>query len=604
MPHLHSVRLQIPEGEDRMRRAAPAYLAAAQDLRDNAGQWQVYESTGNCVILAGPGSGKTKTITVKIARLLEEQVHRPRRIACITYSNACVGELRSRLSRLGCDDDSRLLVSTVHSFCLTELVSPFARIAGLGLPDPLLVASPQHARQLFDEACVGLLGHTMGYSFNADCEKLRRTVLDRESKEWNGWNADKTRAVIAYETLLAEKGLIDFDGLVLASVELVENHAWIRCALRAKFPVIVIDEYQDLGLPLHRVVLALLRARVRIIAVGDPDQSIFGFTGAKPRLLKSLATHPGVEGVSLKLNYRCGNRIIAASSGLLEHPPAYSAHDDRDGNVFIYELKYDINEQARRTLKDLLPALLKQNPSWKPGDIAFLYRSKNEGNVIASAADKLGLRYFRRDNGSPIKHSRLIDWLTDAAKWCAGGWKTGEVQLSHLLKSWRRLQSSLVREADMLAARKDVIAALFSLRTGDMPLEQWLETMYSTVLEAMLKREPGLADEEDNLAELAVAVEKGGVLQDYTVEIFGNQGKSPDQINFITLHSAKGLEFEAVIMIGLEEGVFPDHRHKGDDLEEDWRLFYVGLTRAKNQVHLAFDRKESPLISAVRDSTR
>jgi len=587
-----------------MSRATSAYLAAAQDLRDNAGQWQAYESTGNCVILGGPGSGKTKTITIKIARLLEEQVHRPRRIACITYSNACVDELRSRLSTLGCDDDTRLQVSTVHSFCLMELVSPFARIVGLDLPDPLQVASPQRVRELFAETCRGIFGHAMNYQFNLACEKLRRTVLKRESKEWNEWNVDETRTVVAYEALLAENGLIDFDGLVLASVELVENHAWIRRAIRAKYPVIVIDEYQDLGLPLHRMVLALLRAGVRIISVGDPDQSIFGFTGAKPRLLKSLANLRGVEAVSLSLNYRCGNRIIAASGSMLERPTTYRAHDDREGKVFIYKLKCDIHEQARRTLERLVPEILKRYPAWKPGDIAFLYRSKNEGAAIARAADELKLRYFRRDNGSPIKHSRLIDWLTDAAKWCAGGWKTGEVQLSRLLKNWRRLQSSLVREADMLAARKDVISTLFSLRTASMSLEHWLEAMYSNALDAMFKREPGLADDLDNLRELAVAAKKGGVLQDYTVEIFGNQGKSPEQINLITLHSAKGLEFEAVIMVGLEEGAFPDRRHRGDQLAEDRRLFYVGLTRAKNQVHLAFDSKESTLITSVRGTIK
>ncbi|RUE61517.1 UvrD-helicase domain-containing protein [Pseudomonas aeruginosa] len=111
----------------------PAYVLAAQDLRGNEDQWNAYESSGNCVILAGPGSGKTKTITIKIARLLAETVRPPQRIACITYSNACVGELRARLNKLGVDDGHRIVISTVHSFCLTELVLPYAAMANLGL---------------------------------------------------------------------------------------------------------------------------------------------------------------------------------------------------------------------------------------------------------------------------------------------------------------------------------------------------------------------------------------------------------------------------------------------------------------------------------------
>ena len=118
------------------------YIQAAEELRDNSGQWRVYESDGNCVVQAGPGGGKTKTITIKIARLLSETLRRPRRLACITYSNACVGELRARLKKLGVAEDDRLLLSTVHSFCLSELALPFERLASLKVPEPLAVASP------------------------------------------------------------------------------------------------------------------------------------------------------------------------------------------------------------------------------------------------------------------------------------------------------------------------------------------------------------------------------------------------------------------------------------------------------------------------------
>ncbi len=587
-----------------MNVAPSIYLQAAEDLRENDDQWSAYSSEGNCVILAGPGSGKTKTITIKIARLLDQDLRRPRRLACITYSNACVGELRTRLRKLGVDDGDRLLLSTVHSFCLTELVTPYALLAGIAIPNPLVVASPAQARQLFGEAYRQQLGGVAPNWFRTVCDKLRRTIPDKSSVEWRAWSARETGVIEAYEALLLANGLIDFDGLVLVGLQLVENHEWVRRAIQAKYPVIVIDEYQDLGLPLHRMVLALLSTGVRVIAVGDPDQSIYGFTGAKPSLLRALGDFPGVESIRLRLNYRCADRIIAASRTLLPEPTEFRSHDGRAGEIHIHRLQRNVRQQAHYAFETIVPELLDANPSWSPGDIALLYRTLNEGTPIAQAADELGLRYFRLDNGSPIKRTRLIEWLTDVAKWCSGGWESGTVTLSQLLKAWRLMRRSLLREADTLSARTRLIATMFALRDGARTLHQWLSILRSEVLEEAFREEPGLADEKDTLDELIAASAAGGALQAFTVEIFGNQGKSPDQINLMTLHSSKGLEFEAVIMVGLENGTFPSSYDRTEEqLAEAARLFYVGVTRAKTQIHLTYDVDESPMITTIRQVT-
>jgi len=307
-----------------------AYAEAAKALRGNKEQWEAYESGGNCVVLAGPGAGKTKTITIKLARLLAEEIRAPQRLACITYSNACVGELLARLRKLSVADDGRLWLATVHSFCLTELVLPYARLAGLPVPDPLVVASPAQSRKLFEQAHLEILGSPAPKWFRTECDKLRRTIVDQESKEWKTWNRRETAVVEAYQTLLLDNGLIDFDGLILTGLRLIEEHDWVRRCVQAKYPVIVIDEYQDLGLPLHRMVLALMnKAGVRIIAVGDPDQSIYGFTGAQPQLLKGLAALSNVQAIRLKLNYRCADQIIAGSKMLLPDPSEFKSHDGR-----------------------------------------------------------------------------------------------------------------------------------------------------------------------------------------------------------------------------------------------------------------------------------
>lgn len=579
------------------------YISAAEDLRGNEDQWEAYESQGNCVVLAGPGSGKTKTITIKVARLLAEDVRKPRRLACITYSNACVGELRSRLQKLGVGDNSSLLIATVHSFCLTELVLPFARLAGLPVPDPLVVASPSHANALFARAVERAAGpRVKPYWVKTACEKLRRVVLDKNSREWQNWPEPQHTAIVeVYERELLLAGVIDFDGLVLHGLSLVEQHAWVRDSIKAKYPIIVIDEYQDLGLPLHRIVLSLMLHGVRIIAVGDPDQSIYGFTGAQPELLRTLARMRQVQDVRLHLNYRCANRIIQASRTLLDDPPEFRSHDAREGLITPHETGQGVRGQADYALREIVPALLNANQDWQLGDIAFLYQSKNEGNLIAEAADARELPYFRLDNGSPIPRSRLSAWLQDVAKWSATGWETGAVSLADLLKTWRLFRRSLTGDAERIQARKTAVNSLFTHRGGDQLLGDWLEMLRAEFLDDMVSQEPTLADEMDVLEALTRECAVEGRLSDFTVEIFGNQGKSPHQLNLMTLHSSKGLEFQAVIMVGLEEGDFPHYRavENRESLNEAKRLFYVGITRAKNQIHLLYNRNESRFVTEI-----
>lgn len=267
--------------------AKPPYMLAADQLRENDGQWQAYNSTGNCVILAGPGSGKTKTLTHKLARMLAEDVRPPREIACITYNNQCARELKNRLSDLGVEDGRRTRIGTVHSFCLQHIVLPYAHLTPLPKKYPIKVASADEVERFQQKALDETIGNEQ---WGPRFDKYRRNHLDRTAPEWRSDDEETACAIEKYEALLDEQGLIDFDGMVLIGLHLVQGYKWIQRALAARFPILVVDEYQDLGHALDRIVQCLcFEVGIRLVAVGDPDQSIYGFTGAEPSLLRNLA---------------------------------------------------------------------------------------------------------------------------------------------------------------------------------------------------------------------------------------------------------------------------------------------------------------------------
>lgn len=233
----------------------PKYIKAAEQLQANAGQWAAYKSPGNVCVLAGPGSGKTKTLVTKLARVMAEDVRPPRGVACITFSNEAARELVRRLRQLGYEHSSRMFVGTVHSFCLMHLLLPFARLAGLQLPHPLKVATESQTREIFNEVAEKLRGIGQPTGKN-QVDLHRRVHLDRQASSWRQ-NEELTGLAEAYEDALRRCGLIDFDDIVHYGQRLVHEHDWVLDVIRAKFPVIAVDEYQDLGGALDRIVRRL-----------------------------------------------------------------------------------------------------------------------------------------------------------------------------------------------------------------------------------------------------------------------------------------------------------------------------------------------------------
>lgn len=569
------------------------YLKAARELRKNREQWRAYESAGHCVVLAGPGSGKTKVLTVKLARLISEEIAPPRGVACLTYNNECVKELTGRLARLGIRNSRNVFVGTVHSFCLKAVLMPYGRMGGLGLPDPLRIAMPSDSERLFSQAKDRVVGvNERPEEWRRRCDRYRRTYLDRGAAEWKGQDSQSADLIEEYERRLRAAGFIDFDDMVLLGLRLIETHAWVRKVLTARFPVLVVDEYQDLGLTLHRLVTSLCfgsENHCRLFAVGDPDQSIYSFTGAQPELLRTLAEDERVEKVHLLLNYRSRSNIVSASEVALGEKRGYEAASGEGGIIDFHQCKDGLSHQVKHACEQLIPAVLTSGIARNLGEIAILYRDKKQGDVAAEVAGDAGLEFIRVDANAPYRCTPMTMWLEGCAAWCAGGWRTGEPGLSDLLARWRSFNGSVASDKENLDRSRELVRFLFSKRDTSDSLGVWLKTFYESCLKAAFDREPMLSDEALKVTGILGLCEPDKKLAGWSVVQFGGQGGSPNHLNLMTFHSAKGLEFDVVFMIGLEQGQIPFYNENTLALKrEPRRLFYVGLTRARYEVHMLY----------------
>jgi len=581
------------------------YLRAANDLRQNAAQWEAYNSKGHCVVLAGPGSGKTKTLTTKLARILHEDIQAPRGVACITFNNECARELETRLAQLGIEADERIFIGTVHSFSLTQIVLPYAKTAKLGLPDDFKVATQREQALALERAhkrIIGGPGNPQDIRFSMG--RHRRSILNRQSEQWKTIDPQMSRLVEAYEDELRKLETIDFDDMPLLAVRALRDHEWLQRAILAKFPVLVVDEYQDLGRALHRMVLGLcFSTGIRLFAVGDVDQSVYGFTGAHPELLQQVADRADVETVRLEFNYRCGSNIVVASEFALGEVRGYrtplGAHE---GKIFFHALAGSYEDQANHLFSVVLPDLQRRLNKLRLGEIAILYPAAWIGDAIAQLAARYGLGVLRADaNALYPRSSRIMRWLEDCALWCCSGWRTGDPDFMKLTRDGARILSEEITSDDSrLQFQRQLISALWGRRKRATPIHNWLKGVRDDAFNEFLLGNI-VRDEAEVLRQFIKRCGIDGDSHEMTLEQFAGDGEQNERLNLSTLHSAKGREFRAVILFGMDTGRLPRNGASSNEIREARRTFYVGFTRPKEELHVVYTTaRPSPFVAEVQ----
>jgi len=563
-------------------------------LLKNDRQREAYVCNESCVVLAGPGSGKTATLALKVIRLLTNDIPPPRGLACITFNNEAVREFSNRLRRLGLQPRTNVFLGTVHSFCLSSVVVPFGKLFRSDLPSPMRVA-PDDVRQLCLEKAMDKIGTSESPSgFQTRFDRYRRTHLDRTSTNWRE-DKDCAEAIEHYETLLRGKGYIDFDDLILISLNLIESEPFVRQCIAAHYPWFVVDEYQDLGYPLHRIILTLLdKADVNLFAVGDPDQSIYGFAGANPQYLHELSSRTDMASIRLELNYRCGQKIIDGAEVILspEAPRNYkSSREDGDpGEIYFVERPGGLEEQALTVVEEILP--LVWDAGYEPRETAILYIDRYDAAVISKALDDRAIKYAGVQD-QRYKRTRVTRWLEECAQWCCGTGGKDAVRFKDISDFWigllRRTGVQLLDEY-LLEHLRTFFAAICSLRNHEMALSDWLNSLdLNLSLRDRLRSWQEAPEEAEACDSLFSVCCDGHPLEGFALADLAGCGPNSNIVSLTTLHSSKGLEFDVVVILGLDEGRLPSWGAQSPlALKEARRTFYVGFTRARHLVYLLY----------------
>ncbi|WP_244482404.1 ATP-dependent helicase [Rhizobium sp. Root1204] len=345
------------------------------------------------------------------------------------------------------------------------------------------------------------------------------------------------------------------------------------------------------------------RGGIRLFAVGDADQSIYTFAGANPALLESLTQRPGVQVVKLRFNYRSGGKLIKASLGALGQERDYrGVAGAPEGEITFWAAPMGLDTQAETIATSVIPHLVSKGIPH--GEIAVLYRAAWLGDKVAAALKQASIPFVRTDTNALVRRSsRIARFIEDCAKWATGGWRDAEPPYSRLLSQATVLVfGSYARELEQDALSKQLIFFLES-SFSSATTHAWLQRFERELIVPWRALARNMEEEWEICSEMISATDPAKGL-DLPLAQFAGRADSAGRVTLSTLHSAKGREFDGVIMYGVNNGDFPNKRDLRSDtgLREARRSFYVGVTRPRKELCLVFqEHHHSPWVQELYD---
>ena len=596
---------------------------------------------GPLLVLAGAGSGKTRVLTTRIAALIDRHGVPPERIFAVTFTNKAAGEMKERIGKLLRRDPSGLWIGTFHSLS-ARLLRREAELLGFSRQFTIYDEDDRLSliRRLMEQR-----GHSTKLCPPRAVQSLISSAKNRMTPPAElaaGASFDRLAQVAAdvYETMgpaLRAANAMDFDDLLLHPLELFRRHPERLLAYQERFSFLLVDEFQDTNRAQYELIRRL-GAHGNVSAVGDDDQSIYGWRGADVRNMQDfLRDFPGTKLVRLEENYRSTQTVLDAANGVIaenrgrigktlrtrrkggENVTVLAAADERD------EAEWVVRELQRRSAAG----------EWRFGEMAVLYRTNAQSRALEEAFRRAGVPYRlvgaisfyeRREVKDLLAYLRLVANPADDEAFLRaisvprrGLGETSLATLGRSATGWSHPLLQTARMADRVPELRPNVREAFrafaglidgmAVRATRLAPAQVLEEIvraidYETVL---LAEGPEGADRWENVRELLASAAnwseevtdeaEGTPLGRFLAEaallasadtVVGRE----DGVTLMTLHTAKGLEWPVVALTGMEQGLFPLARaeEQPDGLEEERRLCYVGLTRAKDKLYLSWAR--------------
>jgi DNA helicase-2/ATP-dependent DNA helicase PcrA len=610
----------------------------------------VLHTEGPLLILAGAGSGKTRVITYRMAYIIAAQLAQPGEVLAVTFTNKAAEEMRERIERVLEGDCRQIWLSTFHSLC-ARLLRREAPALGLSRDFVIYDSSDQLAvvKRAMKELNVDekFIQPRAALSRISQAKNRMETPETLRTSGWSLRDQQISRVYEAYLRSLSDAGALDFDDLLLKTVELVETSERVRETYAQRFRYILVDEYQDTNRPQYILIRRLAEIHRNLCVVGDPDQSIYKWRGADLRnILDFERDFPDAHIVKLEQNYRSTQVILDAASAVIRHNRNRKDKrlwtDHKGGDPILYVRANDEIEEAdfiTRAIRDAHRA----DPTRM---VAVLYRTNAQSRAIEDALMREavayriigGVRFYeRKEIKDALAYLRLVINPHDDVSLrrvintpARGIGKTvldtlervelsdGEADIPLLtaglqpVASARSLWTRLVHAVDrrLLPTRSATAVKTFRDLIASLASDAATATV-STTITQMLERTgylQALRDERseeaeariENLIELVSAAREyelrdpeaslGGFVDRLSLlsEADEADGANDARVWLMSMHAAKGLEFPIVIVAGMEEGLFPHARsvEDEDDVEEERRIFYVCITRARERLVL------------------